>query len=289
MKRILITGGSGFVGGHLLTMSRNEWEVFTIYHNRPVSISGVFSVAFNFENKNEIQPLVKKINPDVVIHCAVWGDVDECEKDRKRAFLINAEATGILAETCSEIESRFIYTSSDMVFDGKKGDYIESDPPCPLNIYGKSKFIGEERVKKACSNYVVARVALIYGRPVLGNNSFSEKILERIRQGKTMPLFIDQYRTPILVQNLAQVLLELAGLDFRGTIHLGGAKKVDRYTFGLRLAELKGLSQKMLRPVNMSEIPTTAPRPRDVSLDTSKAKSLLKTPLLGYWDGLKLA
>ncbi len=289
MKRLLITGGSGFVGGHLLSQGRGGWEVFSTFRSHPFSLPGVKGLVLDLENGDEIRKLLKNVWPDVIIHCAAWSDLDGCEKDRDRAFRINAEATGIIAETGSDLGCRLIYTSSDMVFDGEKGDYNESDPTGPINVYGESKLAGEERIKQFCSDYVVARVALIYGSPVTGCNSFSERILDRVRQGKVMPLFTDQYRTPILVQNLAQALLELAGTTFSGTIHLGGRERVDRYAFGLRLAELKGFPKKTLRPVSVSEIQTVASRPRDVSLDTSKAKRLLKTELLGYREGLKQA
>jgi len=249
----------------------------------------VSGLVLDLENGDEIRDVVRRIRPDVIIHCAAWSDLDGCEKDRDRAFRINAEATGVIAETGSVLGCRLIYTSTDMVFDGEKGDYDESDPTGPINVYGESKLAGEERIEKFCSDYVVARVALIYGSPVTGCNSFSERILDRVRQGKVMPLFTDQYRTPILVQNLAKALLELAGTVFSGTIHLGGRERVDRYAFGLRLAELRGFPAKVLRPVSMSEIQTVASRPRDVSLDTSKAKRLLKTELLGYREGLKQA
>jgi len=289
MKRLLITGGSGFVGGHLLTQGKTQRQVIATFCDHPFSFSGATVLPLNLEKPANIRSIVEQIHPDVIIHCAAWSDLDGCETNPDRAFRINAEATEILARVSAKQDCRLIYASTDMVFDGEQGDYRESDPSRPINVYGKSKLSGEEAIKAQCSNYVIARLALVYGRPVLGNNSFSEKILERVQRGDPMPLFTDQFRTPILVQNVARGLLELADSTFIGTVHLGGADKVDRYTFGLRLAEIKGFSQDLLRRALMSDVVTVAKRPRDVSLCISLAKSFLKTELLGYHEGLKEA
>ena len=101
-----------------------------------------------------------------------------------------------------------------------------------------------------------------------------------------MPLFTDQFRTPVLVQNLAEALIELAGSDFTGTMHIGGPDRVDRFTFGLALAAHRGFSERLLKPVRMDEIETVAPRPRDLSFDTALARATLKTRLLGYREGI---
>jgi len=289
MKRLLVTGSSGFVGGHVLFQAWGEWKTFATYRTHPFSFPEVTTLSLDLEKEDEIYHLVEKVRPDVIIHCAAWADLEMCEKMPDRAFLINAKAAGILADMCSKLDCRLIYTSTDMVFDGEKGNYDESDKTNPINIYGETKLAGEEEIKRSCSNYVIARAALIYGPPLTGSNSFSERILKSVKRGEVVPLFNDQFRSPILVQNLAQALLELAGGEFEGVLHLGGADRVDRYTFGLRLAELKGFSKTLLKPVSMFETPTVAPRPCDTSLNISRARRLLKTRLLGYEEGLKQA
>ncbi|MBN2029564.1 SDR family oxidoreductase [bacterium] len=286
MKKILITGGSGLVGGHLVQLARAKWDVFATFYRHPFSFSGVHAVSMDLTRPDDVHRVVEKITPDVIIHCGALSDLDLCEKEPELCYRINAEATGILAELSSDMDCRLIYTSTDMVFDGQKGFYSESDKTRPINLYGKAKQDGEERIKDSCPQYVIARVALVYGRPVIRGNSFSEKILNRIQNGKTVFLFEDQYRSPILVANLAQALLELVELPFVGTLHLGGKDRVDRYTFGLKLAELKQIPTSLIVPSRMQDVETAAPRPLDVSFDISKTQHLLKTKLLGYHEGL---
>ena len=288
-KRILITGGSGFVGGHVIDQALGEWEIYATYQKHPFTIKGVNSIQLDLENDEKIFKAVKDIQPDVMVHTAACSDIDLCEKNKIRTFRINSEVTAQLAQLSTQIGCRMIYISSDMVYDGEKGNYSETDKTQPISVYGKSKLVGEENVIAYASNYAIARLALVYGPPKTGSNSFSEKILERVRRGKTMPLFTDQYRSPILVSNAAEALLELAESDFNGILNLGGSEKVDRYSFGLQLAEVRGFDRSILKPVSMSEVSFGVQRPRDISMDVSKATSILKTELLDCQEGLTKA
>ena len=272
-----------------MAQAKDDWEVFATYQSRPISPPDVTPLALDLADEKAIEDAVEKIQPGVIIHAAAWTHIDECEKDPERAFHINATATEILAELTSRLGCRLVFVSSDMVFDGETGDYKEDDDTRPINIYGKTKLMGEKFIRSVCQNYVIARSALIYGHPMTNAGSFSETMLQTLRRGKIMPLFTDQFRTPILVQNLAQALLEIAGMTVTGTIHLGGGQRVDRYTFGRRLAVLNRFSEAQCRAVSMADIPLAAPRPRDVSLNIHKANRLLKTKLLGYFKGLEQA
>ena len=277
------------MGGHLIAQAKDEWEVFATYQSRPISPPDVTSLALDLADEKAIEDAVEKIQPNVIIHAAAWSNIDGCEKEPERAFHINATATEILAELTSRLGCRLVFVSSDMVFDGETGDYTEDDDTRPINVYGKTKLMGEKFIQSVCQNYVIARSALIYGYPVTNASSFSEITLQTLRSGKIMPLFTDQFRTPILVQNLTQALLEIAGMSFTGIVHLGGAQRVDRYTFGRRLAVLNRFSEAQCRAVSMADVPMAATRPRDVSLNIHKAKRLLNTKLLGYFKGLEQA
>ena len=288
MKKLIITGGSGLVGGHVAFKARAEWEVYATFQSNPFTISSVQSVLLRLEDKKSISEIIHRIQPDAVIHCAAWSDLEQCEQNRESAFQINTESTVALAEACVESGIRLIFTSSDMVFDGEQGNYVESDLPRPINIYGETKLLAEDKIRTICSNYVIVRVALVYGKPITRGNSFSEKILNCFREGKSVPLFTDQFRTPVWVQTLAEALLELVDHDYTGNIHIGGSERVDRYTFGLILAGIARHPSKLCQPIRMSDLPTTAPRPKDTSLNISLAKKILKTHFIDYREGLSL-
>jgi dTDP-4-dehydrorhamnose reductase len=230
--------------------------------------------------------VMDNVRPHVVIHCGAWSNLDQCEQQRESAFRINVEGTSVLADACAGSGVRLIFTSSDMVFDGERGNYDESDKTRPINFYGETKLLAEEKIQSICTDYVIVRVALVYGKPVTQGNSFSEKILSRFQKNTSMSLFRDQFRTPVWVQTVAEALLELADHSYSGVLHVAGSEKVDRYKFGLTLAEIRQYSSNLCKPVCMSELQTTAPRPKDVSLNISLAKQILKTCFIGYREGL---
>jgi dTDP-4-dehydrorhamnose reductase len=168
-----------------------------------------------------------------------------------------------------------------MVFDGDKGNYSESDTVNPINYYGITKQMAENFICKYSSNYVIVRSALIYGFSLTGSKTFSEIMLERTKNGESVQLFTDQYRTPILVHNLAQVLLELAASEYCGIMHLGGADRLSRYDFGILFAKYFSISSNLLIPTQMKNYQFKAARPKDTSFNIDLAQKILKTEI---WD-----
>lgn len=287
MRKLFITGGSGFVGGHVAEKAKSSWDVSATYQSHPFDMKSVQAVGLQLEDEDLISEVIRTVKPDTVIHCAAWSDLDRCEQNPEKAYQINVKGTNILAKICAESNIRLIFTSSDMVFDGEKGNYSESDQTMPINVYGKTKQMAEQEIQSICSDYVIVRVALVYGKPMVSGNSFSEKILARLREGKSMPLYVDQFRTPIWVQTLAQGLLELAENGFTGIIHIGGPERIDRYAFGLQLAEITKHSFKLCQSIRMSEMPTIAPRPKDASLNIRLARQILHSPFIDCRQGLE--
>jgi dTDP-4-dehydrorhamnose reductase len=257
----------------------------SLHHIAPVD--RLHNAAADLADDPSVRRLLESVRPDAVIHCAAFADLDACEDEPDRAMVVNARASEEIAGLAAEGKGRFVLVSTDMVFDGRKGDYREDDPTGPINTYGCSKVEAEKRVMVAHPEAVVARSALVYGKPMARGNSFSEKILEKVLSNRTVSLYTDQIRTPVLVTDLARALLDLAGGRFSGIVHLGGSEKTDRYAFGLRFAEIRGFPPDLLRPATMDEFPTRTPRPRDVSLNTGLARKKLKLTLQGYWEGLR--
>ena len=275
------------VGGNAAFLSMARWSTVAAYGKNAVWIPGVETVGLDLEDETAIRTLIRTSRPGAVLHCAAWSNLDACESDRAGTFRINTEAVGILAETCFECRSRLVFTSTDMVFDGEKGNYSEADAVRPLSVYGESKVAAENNIRAVCPDHAIARVALVYGKPATGGSSFSEKILQTWREGGRAMLFKDQFRTPIEVRNLAEALLELVWSDFTGTIHLGGPDRLDRYAFGLLLAGRKGVPAHRIVPAAVTDVSAPARRPLDASLDISRAKSVLKTHLLGCREGME--
>lgn len=286
-RKILITGGSGFLGGHLIFQAQKKFEVFATYHKNPINFQGVQCRQLDLRDSSAIQTILDELRPDVVIHNAAVADIDFCEKEKNVARAINYHGTEILAKKCKQLGLRLIYVSTDNVFDGKRGNYSEDDLPNPINYYGETKQLAEEAIASICQNFVIARAALIYGAPVTAGSSFSEWIFNNLKAGNSVTVFVDQFRTPIYAMNLSEALLELAESDWYGTIHLGGPQKLSRYGFAKIFCDIFGFSTKTLEPTFIKDTPFLAKRPLDLSFNISKAQKVLNTQFLSCEAGFK--
>jgi dTDP-4-dehydrorhamnose reductase len=286
-KRLLVTGGTGFLGGHLLLQAAGEWDVFASVRAQHPTVPCVKWLKMDLADEKDIASAFAAAKPDAVIHAGAMSNVDLCETERDKALAVNAQSSAVLARLCENAGARMVFVSSDMVFDGGKGDYSETDPVGPVNYYGETKRIAEEWVLYGCSRAVCGRSALIYGIPAIGGTSFSYQMLKRLEAGKEVGLFNDQFRSPISVQSLASALLELASSSFTGIMHLGGAERIDRYAFGILMAEIRGYPASLIRPIRMAETPSVAARPMDASLNISAARKILKTRLPDCREGLE--
>jgi len=288
-KRILITGSSGFLGRYLIKYAPAEYEIIAQYRSKKPDDYGKQVNFLQMDFLHDSWDPIDRLQVDGVIHAAASASIDECEQQPELTYRMNVDVTRKLADFARRQNARFIYLSSDVIFDGKKGDYSEKDLPSPQSVYGKSKVKAEEYVLARYPDAVVVRPALFYGLALNGRPSFTEIMLKNLRAGKEIRLFTDQYRTPILVNNLAEALWELIDNDFRGILHLGGAQKITRYEMGILMCEMFGLDKQLLIPTRLEEVKLIAPRPLDCSLDITLARRILRTRFVDCAEGYRIA
>ncbi|MCA9743845.1 MAG: SDR family oxidoreductase [Deferribacteres bacterium] len=266
---LLVTGASGFLGSHIMHQSPSETSIGIFQTNRPAD-DGHNYLQLDLTETNRVVAALKKYKPKALIHCAAKINIDWCEKHPQQAWLLNAELPATLAKACAELDCKFVFVSSDMVFDGEKGEYRESDSINPISYYGRAKAAAERAVLQACPQAIVARVALIYGLPVSTGrgSSFLTWVLDRLEAGLQVPLFVDQYRTPVEVSELAETLLILSGSDFQGIIHIAGGEKIDRYAFGEIVCGITGQNPALLQKSSYRDTLNDVLRPRDLSMRT---------------------
>lgn len=285
--RLLITGGSGLLGSNLAFLAAREGiETYAAYCSHPVKIAGATIFLLDITQRSDVLSKIEEIQPDIIIHTAAVTKPDVCEEDRDMAYRVNVTGTESLIQAAKATRAKFIYLSTDLVFDGRSGLYREDDPPNPLSCYAWTKLEGEKIVAANSVNYCIVRTAVIYG-PSIQGGSFSEWIIRGLKEGKQVPLFVDQFRSPILVTNLAQALLEICHRDVTGLYHLGGAERINRLDFGRILALEYGFSESNLSSVSMNDFGFKAPRPKDCSFDLSRAKKTFKIKFLGVKEGIK--
>lgn len=271
--RVLVTGGTGLLGYWVarLFMVRG-FKVYATYHEKAPPDLEVGWVRLDLEDLESITRAVEEVKPSIVIHTAAYTDVDGCEVNRERAYRVNYLATAALAKASKDTEL-FIYISTDYVFDGSRGMYRESDVPAPLNYYGLSKLLGEVVVTAILSNSVIVRVSGLYGYSPTGKKNFGVVAFEKLSRGEPVEAFVDQWLSPTYVKFLAEKLIKLVEARITGVIHIAG-ERLSRYEFASILAEILGASKDLVKPKRLADAKFVAPRPRDSSLDTSKAREL---------------
>ncbi|GAB4330828.1 MAG: SDR family oxidoreductase [Calditrichia bacterium] len=289
-KKVLITGSSGFLGRYLVKFSPVQgYQLHLQYRSKRPDSYGRNARYIELDFLRDDWGDLEFLEPDIIIHTAAMGSIDQCEVKPEISHHINFEVVRRLADYAANWGSRFIFLSSDVVFDGKKGDYKETDATNPLNLYGRSKVEAEDYLLAHLKNVVVVRPSLFYGRSLNGRPSFAETMLQNLYAGKQVFLFNDQYRTPIWVQELALALWELAEADYSGILHLGGSQKCNRVEMGMLLCEMFDLDPNLIISVPSVQSPLIAKRPLDCSLNTQLVSRVLKTRFSDCKSGFSLA
>jgi len=271
--KILITGGTGLLGYWVAKIfMEKSFIVYATYHEKTPPKLEVNWVKLDLEDLDSITRTVREVKPDIVIHTAAYTDVDGCEINKEKAYRVNYLATAALAKASIDTDL-FVYISTDYVFDGSRGMYRESDVPAPLNYYGLSKLLGEVAVTAILRNSAVVRVSGLYGYSPTGKKNFGVIAFEKLSRGEPVEAFVDQWLSPTYVKFLAEKLIKVVDARITGVIHIAG-ERLSRYEFASILAEILGVSKDLVKPKKLAEAKLVAPRPRDSSLDTSKAKEL---------------
>jgi dTDP-4-dehydrorhamnose reductase len=278
MKTLLITGVSGFLGWHIYQKTRSSWSSFGTYFSKNVNSNDQNLIKINLTDLAAVKELFQQIKPDAVIHTAAQSKPNLCQEFPQESWAVNVTASLEIARLCNQYQIPLVFTSTDLVFDGKNAPYSENDPVSPVSIYGEQKIAAEKGILAIYPRAAICRMPLMFGSPSPTANSFLQPFLKTLREGKELSLFTDEYRTPIGANSAVSGLL-LALEKIQGIIHLGGKERVSRYQFGLLMSEIFNISPDQIKPCLQADVPMSAPRPPDVSLDSSLAFSLGYQPL----------
>jgi dTDP-4-dehydrorhamnose reductase len=286
-KKILITGASGFLGYHLLRSSYLKgFDVFGLYYSGVITFEHSTNLQIDLRSYIDMGNMIDDIEPDVVIHTAALADGNLCQSNKELSYELNVDVTRNLAGICSDYQVPFVFTSTDLVFDGTKGLYNEGDQPNPLMVYGEHKLLAEEEVTRIYPEALIARCPLMFGSPEASTKTYFSQFLRSLKDGKPSNLFHDEYRSICGAKSVAEGILHLSE-EVSGIVHVAGSDRVSRYDFGLAAADVFGFDKDLLHIVSQKDIKMSAPRPADVSLDIGKAISLGYKPL-DYREELRL-
>lgn len=280
MKKLLVTGASGFLGWNLCQQAQERWQVSGTYFNHEIKIPGVTLHKTDLTDFAALDELFKQVEPDGVIHTAAASKPNFCQTNRDESFAINVKAAVNIARLCRERLIPLAFTSTDLVFDGQNSLYKETDPVCPINFYGEQKVAAERKMAEIYPAIAICRMPLMFGKPSPVSPSFLQGMVNNLKAGKEINLFTDEYRTPASATTASAGLLLAIEQKLQGIIHLGGKDRISRYDFGLLLADILQVSTALIKPIKHQDVEMLAPRSPDTSLNSSKAFALSYQPLL---------
>lgn len=286
MTKILVTGSAGLIGRQIVKdLIEENYDVYSCYSETKPELG--IPIHLDLTKKDKIVDVFRTINPDIVIHLAAMTNVEKCESQKEEAVLTNTISTEILAQESSKQDTFFVYVSTDYVFDGEKGFKNENDIPNPVNFYGKSKLNGEIAVKTFASRYVIIRTSTPFGTHPT-KKSFPLWVKENLESKKEISVLTDQFTSPTFVPNLSKMIIEVITKQITETIHLAGSTRISRYEFAKMIAKKLNLDITLLKQSKIQEMGWNAVRPKDSSLDVSKANKILDNKPENIESSLKL-
>jgi dTDP-4-dehydrorhamnose reductase len=286
MKRLLITGVSGLLGINLaLEAIGKGYQVIGWTNSRQLKNLPFEQEAHNLAELSKVPGAVNKAQPDAIINCAAIANLDQAEKDPQAALTINSAAPLVLAEQAQRLGIPFVHISTDSVFDGKKGNYRESDSPNPLNTYAKSKHSAEIGLSENFSEALIARV-VFYGWSIDGKRSLAEFFYNNLSQGKRVNGFTDSIFSPLYVRDLAGLLLEAMENDLHGICHFFSQESLSKADFGLAFAKRFGLDESLINRLETKDGDLKTKRPLNLSMNTELLQKALGHELPGVAEGL---
>ena len=286
MKKVLVVGSSGLLGSRIIEIGRNGYEMFGTYskHNTMAENS------YHLDSlvREQVFTVIKEMNPDFVIDTHAITNLDYCEIHKEEAWEVNVEGAKNIAEASESVGAKYVFLSTDNVFDGTKETYVEMDKTHPLNQYGKTKVAVEEMLENSGVDFVVIRTAVLYGIGGIGKPSFATWLISKLRNGEEVKVVTDQESNPTFVDSLAELVLSLCEKDEKGIFHVAGKDCLSRYEFSLQIAESFGFDKDMIVPVSSSELGQMAKRPKRVNLGIGKVKKATGMNILGIKEGIDM-
>jgi len=273
--KLFILGASGLLGRELTKKASLLHDVFLTYNNNNnnLQISNNSKIKFCFPDDLEnLEKILVTERPHVVINLIGKSNLDYCEQNKDIVFKLNVILTEKISNICKKINSKMIHISTDLVFDGKDGNYKENDETNPINYYGYTKQISEKKV--LCnSNNVVIRTSLVYDLEL--KSSFPKFIFEKLCNGENIDAFDDVFTTPILVDELSEFILRIVNTDESGIFHISGNECISRFDFAKLFAKKLGFDEKLIVPCPAKLIEQNISRPQNSCLNNNKIKHTL--------------
>jgi len=279
IMKMLIIGRSGLLGRSFIS---DKHDIYGTYSSH--MMPGQKNIHLDIRQHDKVNELIKKLKPDVVINTAYVNNVNLCETLPETTQEVNILGAYNLAKMCAKHKIKFVFFSTDYVFDGKHGPYKEGDKPNPISIYGQSKVFCEDFIKKM-QDYLILRTTVIYGYSPNRLN-FVTWVIDRLGKKRLVRIVTDQYGSPTYAPDLAAATITLLERDASGLYHLAGSTHINRYDFSKQICDVFKLDNRLIKPITSEELNQIAKRPLKAGFMCTKAEKVMGRRMLGTLEGL---
>ena len=262
--KILVTGSYGQLGRSLFNYLKSNTEIFWTGRNIPLNENGFY---LDICDRINLKGLISLYNPDILINLAALTNVDFCEKNSKIAKKIN---TNGVKNICDTFKGKIIQLSTDYVFNGKNGPYVEEDEVSPISVYGKTKLEAENIVSSHNSDNLILRGNVLYDNCISSRASFLNWVVQSLREKTSIDVVDDQINNPTWAQSMAKVIGLCIKKEISGIYHWGDAEFVSRYKFAKMIAKHYNLETELIKSISTEELGQVAPRPLKSGLLSDK-------------------
>lgn len=249
--KVLVTGVKGQLG----------FDVMNELRRRGHDAVGVDIDEMDITNAGQVQEVLTANAPDVVVHCSAYTAVDRAEEEPEMCRKVNAEGTKNIAEVCASLDCKLIYLSTDYIFSGDgERPWEPDDTPAPLNVYGQTKYEGEEEIKSRLNKYFIVRISWVFG---INGNNFVKTMLRLGRENGAVKVVDDQIGSPTYTYDLAKLLVDMAESEAYGQYHATNEGICSWYEFAKEIFRAAGMDEVKVTPVSSDEFPAKAKRPKN--------------------------
>ena len=277
-ERVLVIG-AGFLGENIMEKFKNH-----IVTQTNLTKINKNSHILDITDEKQVIDCFHDVKPSIVINCAANTNIDFLEINTTTAYSINGEGARNIAVTCKKSDIRLVHISTDGIFDGINGNYTEEDKPNPINVYAKSKVIGEENIMKNCLNHVIVRTNF-YGNHPQGKSLFNN-ILSKLKKKERFTGFDDVIFSPLEVSNLSDIISDVTFSNYRGILNLSSNESISKYQFCCKIADVFDFDSNLIKKGSIDDAGFIAKRPKNTSLTNTKSKQFTKSKIMSLEDWL---
>ena len=274
LPSIFLTGGSGLLGINWFYSKRNEYTIYLGLNEKKIYPKGCKTISIDFSSTELLFKQIMIIQPSIIIHTAGLTSVEICENNPDLAYFINVELATMVARVAKQLSIPFVHISTDHLFEGNASMLSEKEPTSAINVYGNTKALSEKAVLQINPEALLIRTNF-YAWGTSYRKSFSDQIINSLRNKQTIYLFDDVYYTPILAENLIETVHELLKKNASGIYNIVSDDRITKYDFGILIADQFGLDKLYIKRSSLYSNKNLVRRPADMSLSNQKARDIL--------------